>query len=222
MHADGPYQVNFLVFEASLRKDSFNARLATLASQVIEQNGGSVDRAHIIDFDCPSYDGDVEGTEGIPTGAQIFRQRLLKADAFVLASPEYNASMPGVVKNLIDWTSRFVPQPFKGKQALLMSASPSMAGGNRGLWALRIPLEHLGTRVYPDMFSLAQAHQAFGEGGRIADAKLQTWFETNIKCFMDLVEAAKHFPAIKTQWVEFLGERPDGATERVETQDVAA
>jgi NAD(P)H-dependent FMN reductase len=127
-----------------------------------------------------------------------------------------------VVKNLIDWTSRFVPQPFKGKQAMLMSASPSMAGGNRGLWALRIPLEHLGTRVYPDMFSLAQAHQAFGEGGRIADAKLQTWFETNIKCFMDLVEAAKHFPAIKTQWVEFLGERPDGATERVETQDVAA
>jgi NAD(P)H-dependent FMN reductase len=222
MHADGPYQVNFLVFEASLRKDSFNARLATLASQVIEQNGGSVDRAHIIDFDCPSYDGDVEGTEGIPTGAQVFRQRLLKADAFVLASPEYNASMPGVVKNLIDWTSRFVPQPFKGKQAMLMSASPSMAGGNRGLWALRIPLEHLGTRVYPDMFSLAQAHQAFGEGGRIADAKLQTWFETNIKCFMDLVEAAKHFPAIKTQWVEFLGERPDGATERVETQDVAA
>ena len=222
MHADGRYQVNFLVFEASLRKDSFNARLATLASQMIEQNGGSVDRAHIIDFDCPSYDGDVEGTEGIPTGAQIFRQRLLKADAFVLASPEYNASMPGVVKNLIDWTSRFVPQPFKGKQALLMSASPSMAGGNRGLWALRIPLEHLGTRVYPDMFSLAQAHQAFGEGGRIADAKLQTWFETNIKCFMDLVEAAKHFPAIKTQWVEFLGERPDGATERVETQDVAA
>jgi len=72
------------------------------------------------------------------------------------------------------------------------------------------------------MFSLAQAHQAFGEGGRIADAKLQTWFEANIKCFMDLVEAAKHFPAIKTQWVEFLGERPDGATERVETQDVAA
>jgi NAD(P)H-dependent FMN reductase len=222
MHIDGRYTVNFLVFEGSLRKDSLNARLATLASQVIERNGGVVDRAHLIDFDCPSYDGDVEATEGIPTGAQIFRQRLLKADAFVLSCPEYNASMPGVVKNIIDWTSRFVPQPLKGKQALLLSASPSMAGGNRGLWALRIPLEHLGTRVYPDMFSLAQAHQAFDAGGGIADAKLASWFEANIKCFMDLVEAAKHFPAIKTQWVEFLGERPDHVTERVETHDVAA
>jgi NAD(P)H-dependent FMN reductase len=222
MQIDGRYQVNFLVFEGSLRRDSVNARLASLASQVIEQNGGIVDRAHLIDFDCPSYDGDVEGTEGIPTGAQTFRQRLLKADAIVVACPEYNASMPGVVKNLIDWTSRFVPQPFKGKQALLMSASPSMAGGNRGLWALRVPLEHLGTRVYPDMFSLAQAHRAFDANGGIADAKLQTWFETNIKCFLDLVEAAKHFPAIKTQWVEFLGERPDGATERVEMHEVAA
>jgi len=214
--------VNFLVFEGSLRKDSLNARLASLASRVIESNGGNVDRANLIDFDCPSYDGDVEAGEGIPAGAQTFRQRLIAADAFVLSSPEYNASMPGVVKNLIDWTSRFVPQPFKGKQALLMSASPSMAGGNRGLWAVRVPLEHLGTRVYPDMFSLAQAHQAFDANGRIANAKLQEWFEANIKCFMDLVEAAKHFPQIKTQWVEFLGEHPDRLTERVETQDVAA
>jgi chromate reductase len=209
MHTDGRYKVNFLVFKGSLRKDSLNGRLASLASQVIEQNGGNVDRAHLIDFDCPSYDGDVEAAEGIPTGAQTLRQRLLAADAVVLSSPEYNASMPGVVKNLIDWTSRFVPQPFKGKQALLMSASPSMAGGNRGLWAVRVPLEHLGTRVYPDMFSLAQAHQAFDASGRIANAKLQEWFEANIKCFMDLVEAAKHFPQIKTQWVEFLGEHPD-------------
>jgi NAD(P)H-dependent FMN reductase len=222
MQTDGRYTVNFLVFEGSLREDSLNARLASLASQVIERNGGSVDRAHLIDFDCPSYDGDVEAGEGIPAGAQAFRQRLLAADAFVLSSPEYNASMPGVVKNLIDWTSRFVPQPLKGKQALLMSASPSMAGGNRGLWALRVPLEHLGTRVYPDMFSLAQAHQAFDANGRIANSKLQEWFETNIRCFLDLVEAARHFPRMKTQWVEFLGEHPDQITERVETQEVAA
>jgi len=64
--------------------------------------------------------------------------------------------MPGVLKNLIDWVSRLMPQPFNGKQALLLSASPSMVGGNRGLWSLRVPLEHLGMRVYPDMFSLAQ------------------------------------------------------------------
>jgi hypothetical protein len=103
-----------------------------------------------------------------------------------------------------------------------MSASPSMSGGNRGLWALRVPFEHLGARLYPDMFSLAQAHQAFAADGRIADAKLQRWFEGTIDCFMELVEAATHYPALKTQWVEFLGERPDAATERVETPRVQA
>jgi len=214
--------VNFLVFEGSLRKESLNARLASLAQTVIEENSGGVDRAHMAEFDCPSFDFDVEKSSGMPAGAVEFRRRLLAADALVVASPEYNASMPGVVKNLIDWVSRFQPQPFKGKQALLLSASPSMAGGNRGLWALRIPLEHLGTRVYPDMFSLAQAHQAFDIRGRIADAKLQTWFESTIKCFIDLVEAAKHFPTMKTQWVEFLGEHPDKATERVEVHEQAA
>ena len=164
----------------------------------------------------------MEKEEGIPAGAGRLRERLLAADGFVIASPEYNASMPGVLKNVIDWASRFRPQPFNKKQGLLMSASPSMSGGNRGLWALRVPLEHLGARLYPDMFSLAQAHQAFDARGRIADAKLQHWFEGTVDCFMELVEAAKHYPALKTQWIEFLGERPDAATERVETQEVQA
>jgi NAD(P)H-dependent FMN reductase len=172
------------------------------------------------EFDCPSYDQDVQDEQGIPAGAGRFRERLLKADGFIVASPEYNASMPGVLKNVIDWVSRFRPQPFNRKQGLLMSASPSMSGGNRGLWALRVPFEHLGARLYPDMFSLAQAHQAFDANGRIADAKLQHWFEGTVDCFMELVEAATHYPALKTHWVEFLGEHPTAATDREETQTV--
>lgn len=211
------YPVRVLVFDASLRLESLNRRLASLAAEIVEEKGGTVDRARMADFECPSFDQDVEAKEGIPAGAAEFRRRLLAADAFVIASPEYNASIPGVLKNAIDWASRFRPQPFKGKHGLLMSASPSMAGGNRGLWALRQPLEHLGAPLYPDMFSLAQAHSAFDERGRIADPKLQKWFEGNIDCFLELVEAVKHYPHVKTQWVEFLGERPDHATERVET-----
>jgi NAD(P)H-dependent FMN reductase len=212
----GDYPVRVLVFAASLRTGSLNDRLATLAAAVVEQKGGSVDRASMADFDCPSYDGDVEAEEGIPAGAQEFRRRLLAADAFIIASPEYNASMPGTLKNLIDWGSRFRPQPFKRKHGLLMSASPSMAGGNRGLWSLRVPLEHLGANLYPDMFSLAKAHEMFADG-RVADPKLQQWFEGTVDCFLMLVEAAKNYPAIRTQWIEFLGEKPDAATERVET-----
>jgi chromate reductase len=211
-----------LVFHASLRTASLNARLAVLAARTIEDKGAQVDVGAMSDFECPSYDPDVEQADGVPAGADAFCRRLESADAFVIASPEYNASMPGVLKNAIDWTSRIRPQPFNGKQGLLMSASPSMAGGNRGLWSLRIPLEHLGSRVYPDMFSLAQAHEAFAESGKLTNDVLQKRFEMTISCFLDLVEAAKHYPTLKKQWVEFLGEHPSRATDRVETTEPEA
>jgi chromate reductase len=211
-----------LVLGASLRGESLNERLAALAAQAAERGGAEVERANLAEFAVPFFDQDVEAGEGIPEGAQAFCRRLKAADALIIASPEYTASMPGVLKNLIDWVSRFRPQPFNGKQCLLMSASPSMAGGNRGLWALRVPLEHLGTRVYPDMFSLAQAHQAFDQDGRIANDLLQKRFDDTLRCFLDLVEAAKHYPGLKKQWVEFLGERPDAATDRVEVSETEA
>ena len=210
----------YLIFGASLRKDSLNDRLASLAASVVEAAGGKVERAHMSDFDCPSYSGDVEASIGIPDGADRFRSKLISTDGFIVASPEYNASMPGTLKNVIDWASRFRPQPLKGRHGLVMSASPSMTGGNRGLWALRIPFEHLGARIYPDMFSLAQAHEAFSPTGTLADGKLQHFFESTIDCFIESVEAAKHYPAMKSQWIEFLGERPTPATERVEVTEI--
>jgi NAD(P)H-dependent FMN reductase len=215
-------ELRVLVLGASLREESLNDRLASLAAQVAERGGARVERARIAQFPVPFYDQDTEAAEGMPEGAQAFCDRLKAADALVIAAPEYNASMPGVLKNLIDWVSRFRPQPFNGKQCLLLSASPSMAGGNRGLWALRIPLEHLGTRVYPDMFSLAQAHQAFDDQGLLANELLQKRFDDTLRCFLDLVEAAKHYPGLKKQWVEFLGEHPNAATDRVEVSETEA
>ena len=208
--------VRFLVFAASLRDGSINGELARLAAATIAANGGEVDFRTMADFDAPSYDADLQAREGFPVGIEQFRDCVSTNDAFVIASPEYNFSMPGMLKNSIDWVSRFSPQPFNERHGLLMSASPSMVGGNRGLWALRVPLEHLGARVYPDMFSLAQAHQAFAADGRLGDHELQARFERNIVGFMDLVEASKHYPCVKTKWVEFLGERPDPAIDRVE------
>jgi len=209
-------QSRFLVLTASRRQGSLNTTLAALAAASIQAHGGVAEVASIRDFDTPSFDADVESELGLPPDADAFRQRLEANDAFVIASPDYNASMPGVLKNLIDWVSRYRPQPFNEKYGLLMAASPSMVGGNRGLWALRIPLEHLGARVYPDMFSLAQAHRAFDENGRISDDTLQQRFDANIANFMDQVEAATNYPCVKRAWVEYLGEHPDPATDRVE------
>ena len=207
--------VRVLVFSASLRAGSLNTRLATLAGRVIEEHGGTVDMATMKEFDCPSYDQDAQ-TAGFPAGAEQFRSRLEDVDAFVIASPEYNGSVPGLLKNAIDWVSRFKPQPFNTKHAMLISASPSMVGGNRGLWSLRVPLEHLGARVYPDMFSLAQAHQAFDASGAIANKVLGDRLGKTFEGFLELVEAAKHYPCVKKAWVEFLGEHPSPAIDRVE------
>jgi chromate reductase len=204
-----------LVFAASARVDSLNRKLAALAARLARQSGASVDQASMRDFDVPLYDGDLEATGGIPRGAQELRRRLLESDAFILSAPEYNGSMSGTIKNLIDWTSRFRPQPFDGRHGLLISASPSLGGGNRGLWALRVPLEHLGSRIFPDMFSLAMAHKAF-DGDNIADAALRVRFEKDLQAFLSLAEAAKHYPCIKRAWVEFLGEPPNAGADRVD------
>ena len=210
-----------LVLGASLSSKSLNNRLAAFAARLVTEKGGTSELANVGDFDCPFYDHDIEVETGPPVGAHRFSERVKAADALIVASPEYNASMPGAIKNLIDWVSRFRPQPFNGKQALLMSASPSMAGGNRGLWALRVPFEHLGTRVYPDMFSLAQAHQAW-EGETLKETAVHDRLDRTLGCFLDLVEATKHYPRIKKVWVEFLGEHPNAATDRIEESEEAA
>ncbi|MCC3769987.1 NADPH-dependent FMN reductase [Streptomyces sp. UNOC14_S4] len=204
-----PPPTRVLTLGASLRGDSLNARLAALVTRLVDQAGATADPAHMGEFTMPVYDGDVEAAEGLPAGAQALRDRIEANDALVIASPEYNASVPGIVKNAIDWVSRFRPQPFKDKQALLVSASPSMVGGNRGLWALRVPLEHLGARVYPDMFSLARAHEAFTEEGDLADSGHQDRLAETVTSFLRLVEADTRYVCLQRRWYEFLGDRTD-------------
>ncbi|RSS62153.1 NADPH-dependent FMN reductase [Streptomyces sp. WAC06614] len=197
------------VLAGSSRAGSVNRSLASLVARIVTEAGPDVDLAHLGDFAMPAYDGDTEAGHGPPPAAAALRDRIEAAQALVIASPEYNASVPGVVKNAIDWVSRFRPQPFKDKQTLLVSASPSMVGGNRGLWALRVPLEHLGARVYPDMFSLAGAHQAFTEDGRLADTGLAERLTETVDSFLALVEADTRYLCLQRRWYEFLGDRTD-------------
>jgi chromate reductase, NAD(P)H dehydrogenase (quinone) len=221
MSASPPQPVlKVLVFAASLRAESVNRKLAELAARVATRHGVVVHLASMRDFDVPSYDGDLEESQGVPAGAQEFRRHLLESDAFIISSPEYNASMPGALKSLIDWTSRFRPQPFDTRHGLLLSASPSHVGGNRGLWSLRVPLEHLGSRIFPDMFSLSMAHKAFAGDG-LVDAALFSRFEKTVQAFLSLAEAAKHYPCIKKAWVEFLGEPPGEPADREDAPSAA-
>ncbi|MFE7328553.1 NADPH-dependent FMN reductase [Streptomyces sp. NPDC057565] len=213
----GPAPVRVLVFGAARRAGSTNAQLASLASGLVAETGAEVDMASMRDFDMPLYDGDVEAAEGLPAGALALCERIKRCDAFVISSPEYNGSVPGLLKNAIDWVSRVRPQPFKTRHALLLSASPSLIGGNRGLWALRVPLEHLGTRVYPDMFSLPRAHEGFTEDGRLARPESQERLAEIISGFMQLVQADVQFVCLQRRWYEFPGDRTDApVTQRAE------
>lgn len=189
--------IKILVFSASLSKNSLNKKLAKIAATIIEQNGGNVIFETMESFDTPSFNQDLEAEGFFPQGATNLKERLIDSDGFIIASPDYNGSISGVLKNTIDWVSRLRLQPFKGHQAMLMSASPSVAGGNPGLWAARMPLEKLGTQVFPQMFSLANAHLAFAPEGHILDKTQVINLEENVVKFMETVEASRNYQLIR-------------------------
>ena len=171
--------VRYLVFSASLRAESLNAKLARLAIHTIEQNEGMVDHASMREFDAPSYDQDIQDSEGFPSGVEEFRRRIEASDAFVIVSPEYNASFPGALKNSIDWVSRVRERndpplaAFKGRVFALGSTSPgALYGGMRGLLALRQSLEiGCGAVVIPDQITVMNAEHAFNEKDELADTR---------------------------------------------------
>lgn len=154
--------MKFLFLSGSLRKDSLNTKLLHLAIQHLKSSSTIV--ANLNEYLIPLYNGDVE-TVGIPEGVQKLAQQVEQSQAIVIASPEYNYSISGVLKNTIDWLSRVRPMPFRKKPLLLMAASPGQIAGIRGLWQTRIPLEGLGNYVYPEMFSLGNALQVLNEDG---------------------------------------------------------
>jgi NAD(P)H-dependent FMN reductase len=161
--------LRLLAFAASLRRGSFNRKLVAVASEYARRNGAEVDLADFHEFDMPLYDGDLQETDGLPRGAQELIARIERADGLLIASPEYNYSMAGTMKNAIDWVSRAKPMPLRGRSAFLMATSNTQVGGGRGLWQLRVPLEALGVFVYPDMFALAFCDRQFDGAGKLTD-----------------------------------------------------
>jgi chromate reductase len=162
--------MQLLAIAASLRRGSWNRKLLGCAVAVARGRGADVDLAEFAEFDVPLYNFDLQQADGIPRGAEELGRRIHAADGLLIASPEYNFSLPGTLKNLIDWVSRIRPVPLRGKHGLLLAASTGAVGGIRGLWQLRIPLEGLGLILSPDMFALAHAEKAFTEAGELADA----------------------------------------------------
>ncbi|MBA3344918.1 MAG: NAD(P)H-dependent oxidoreductase [Gemmatimonadales bacterium] len=176
--------MKLLAFAASLRRDSSNRKLIALAADFARRGGAEVDLAEFREFDMPLYDADVQASEGIPSGAQELGRRVGASDGLLIASPEYNYSLPGTLKNAIDWVSRLKPVPLRGRSGFLMSASNSLVGGIRGLWQLRIPLEGLGVLLHPNMYALPSASQAFDQQGQLKEAERQQRLEKMLEGYL--------------------------------------
>src|SRR5262245_8119107 len=119
-----------LALAASYRNDSLNRQLLDLAIPQAEAAGAKITRIDYEACDAPLYRDD---DAPLPPGAQYFADQLLQHDGLLLASPEYNWSVPGSLKNLIDWVSRDRRAPFTGRTGLVMSATPSKRSGISGL-----------------------------------------------------------------------------------------
>ena len=183
--------MRILAFAASLRSASLNHKLIQVAARLAAREGAEIDLARFREFDMPLYDGDDDAARGLPEGARKLQRRIEGAAALMIAVPEYNYSIPGPLKNAIDWVSRARPMPWRGRAVYLMSTAPSPMGGIRGLWQTRIPLEGCGAIVFPDMFALPHGTTAFDERGGLRDAALFERLFRDVRGFVRFAEAVE-------------------------------
>jgi len=167
------------VLAGSIRTGSFNARLAALAAKEIARVEAEVTRISLHDFPLPLYDGDLESRSGPPENAVKLKRMFCAHQAVFIATPEYNASLPPILKNAVDWISRASERGekplsvFMRRAFALGSASPLNFGGFRALMALRQVLEiGCGALVIPEQIAVPHAAEAFDAMGNLRDSEL--------------------------------------------------
>lgn len=158
----------------SLRKDSYNAALLRAAAEVAPE-GTTIETASIRGI--PLYDGDLEADRGVPPVVSDLKGRIAGTDAILLATPEYNNSIPGVLKNAIDWLSRppkDIARVLAGRRVGLMGATPGQSGTRLAQVALLPVLYALGMRPWPGMrLYVTDAATAFDKEGKLLDGAVR-------------------------------------------------
>lgn len=164
-----------LAFGGSLRRDSFNQKLAAIVADGARAAGAETTVIALRDFPLPVFDEDYEREQGKPEAAARLKALFREHDGLIVASPEYNSSISAALKNAIDWVSRAdapdapMLSALRGKSAVLCAASPGAWGGLRGLVHVRSILGNLGITVLPDQIAVPKAHEAFAADGSLAD-----------------------------------------------------
>jgi chromate reductase, NAD(P)H dehydrogenase (quinone) len=186
-----PTTPKILAFAGSLRKESYNKKLAQVAATAARAAGAEVTCLDLKDYPLPLFDEDIEKA-GTPENATKLKKLFIEHQGFIIASPEYNSSITAVMKNTIDWVSRpAVNEPplvgFAGKVATLMSASPGALGGIRGLVHLRSILGNIGVIVLPAQHCIHKAFEAFNPDGTLKDATQAAAITAQTKSVVEMV-----------------------------------
>jgi chromate reductase len=163
--------IQVLAFSGSARRESLNQKLLAAAVEEVRAAGGAVTLISLKDYPLPLYDGDLEEGQGLPDNARKLADLIRGHGGLLIASPEYNSMITPLLKNAIDWCTRSDDDPFPGRVAAVISASPGALGGIRSLKLTQQLLLHLGCHVIPGNTMLPQAHKAFEGDGKLTDAR---------------------------------------------------
>ena len=165
--------LKILVIPGSLRSGSHNVKLAAVGAYEFARAGAEVTRISLGDFPLPIYDGDLQARSGVPKNAVNLKRMIASHHGVLLVTPEYNSSVPPLVKNAIDWISRVQDanesrgQVFREKPFAIAAASESRLGGSRALSALRLILSACQAIVIPGQLALSFADQAYDDMDRL-------------------------------------------------------
>ncbi|MDO8635625.1 MAG: NAD(P)H-dependent oxidoreductase [Dehalococcoidia bacterium] len=181
-------KITIIGFAGSLRKDSYNKSLLKASGGLMPGN------SELETFDLegiPPFNQDMENS--MPEKVKEFKRKIKAADAILIVTPEHNYSVPGVLKNAIDWASRpYGDNAFDGKPAAIMSASPGILGGARGQYQLRQIM------VFLNMFPLNKpelfvnfTHQKFDEKGNLTDEKTKEYIKGMLEALVTWTKKLK-------------------------------
>jgi chromate reductase len=165
--------VKILVIPGSIRTGSLNVKLAAAAAQEFVRAGVDVTRISLGDFPLPIYDGDLQTKSGVPKNAVHLKRMIGSHHGVLLVTPEYNSSLPPLLKNTIDWVSRVQDsgelrgQVFRDRAFAMAAASANRLGGARCLAALRLVLAACHATVIPNQLALPFADQAYDDMDRL-------------------------------------------------------
>jgi len=165
--------LKILVIPGSLRTGSLNAKLAAVAAYEFAAAGAEVTRLSLGDFPLPIYDGDLQTKSGAPKHAVNLKRMIGAHHGVLIVTPEYNSSVPPLVKNTIDWVTRVQDanetrgQVFRERAFAIAAASESRLGGARSLAALRLILSACRATVIPNQLALSFASEAYDDMDRL-------------------------------------------------------